>query len=264
MALAAMIKAFVISLPNADARRMSMSAMLDGNIDFEILDAIFGNDLAGRERQFCKDLYCARAFRDMSLNEIACSLGHKMALERFLRSEADYGLILEDDVHIRPMDFGRISALLPAVPEFDVLKVGGYLGGLAPGKVVCRLDGLSVVAVLAPSVCAHGYVVTKRGARKLASTVLPVREPYDAFLRNVHRHKCMIFETSPWLVRASKDAAESTIGGSRQPLRTTSSLSKTLRSAAFRLEYNVMKRLFNLRRFGLAYITGRGFISLPG
>jgi glycosyl transferase family 25 len=259
-----MIKAFVISLPNAEARRASMSAMLGGNIDFEILDATFGKDLAGRERQFCRDLYCARAFRDMSLNEIACSLGHKMALERFLRSEAEYGLILEDDVHITPTDFGRMSALLTVVPEFDVLKVGGYLGGLAPGKVVCRQDGLSVVAVLSPSVCAHGYIVSKRGARKLASTVLPVREPYDAFLRNIHQHKCMIFETSPWLVRASKDAAESSIGGTRQPMRATSSLSKTLRSAAFRLEYNVMKPLFNLRRFGLAYITGRGFISLPG
>ena len=134
----------------------------------------------------------------------------------------------------------------------------------APGRVVCRQDGLRVVAVLSPSVCAHGYVVTKRGARRLASTVLPVREPYDAFLRNVHRHKCMIFETSPWLVRASKDAAESSIGGNRRPLRATSSLSKTLRSAAFRLEYNVMKRLFNLRRFGLAYITRSGFMSLPG
>ena len=159
--------------------------MLDANIDFEILDATFGNDLAGREQRYCRDLYCARAFRDMSLNEIACSLGHKMALEGFLHSEANYGLILEDDVHIRPMDFERIFA-----------------------------------------------------------KILPVREPYDAFLRNVHRHRCMIFETSPWLVRASKDAAESTIGGIRQPLRATPSLSKTLRSAAFRLEYNVMKGLF--------------------
>lgn len=112
--------------------------MLGGNIDFEILDATFGGDLVGRERQFCRDLYCARAFRDMSLNEIACSLSHKMALERFLQSEAEHGLILEDDAHITLDDFGRIPTLLAAVPEFDVLKVGGYCGGLAPGKVVYR------------------------------------------------------------------------------------------------------------------------------
>lgn len=260
---ATMIKAFVISLPAAHARRTSMTAMLDGNIDYEIVDAVAGRALAGREREFCKDLYCARAFRDMSLNELACSIDHMMALERFLASDADHGLILEDDVHIKPPDFARISALVDTMPAFDLLKVGGYLGGLDYGKVLYRLDGVSVVAVLSPSVCAHGYVVTRRGARKLASTILPVREPYDAFLRNVHDHGCIIFETSPWLVLASADAAESYIGGTRQPRRSSLSIRKTLRSAAFRLRYNVMRRVFNLRRFGLSYVTRSGFRRLP-
>lgn len=197
-----------------------MTKMLGGNIDYEIIDAVAGKELAGREHEFCNDLYCARAFRDMSLNELACSLGHKMALERFLASGADHGLILEDDVHIKPPDFG----------------------GLDYGRVSFQLDGVSVAAVLSPSVCAHSYVVTRPAARKLASTILPVREPYDAFLRNVHEHGCIIFETSPWLVLASADAAESHIGGTREPRRSSLFLRKTLRSAAFRLRYNVMKR----------------------
>ena len=258
-----MIKAFVISLPAAHARRTSMAAMLGGHIEYDVVDAIAGAELGGREREFCHDLYCARAFRDLSLNELACSLGHKMALERFLAGDADHGLILEDDVHINPPDFARISALVDAMPAFDVLKVGGYLGGLGYGKVIFRREGVSVAAVLSPSVCAHGYVVSRRGAAKLASTILPVREPYDAFLRNVHDHACVIFETSPWLVLASADAAESCIGGTRQPRRSSLSFRKTVRSAAFRLRYNVMKRVFNLRRFGLSYITRSGFTCLP-
>jgi glycosyl transferase family 25 len=200
----------------------------------------------------------------MSLNEIACSLGHKLALERFLASGVEHGLILEDDVHIMPTDFARMSALARAVPEFDLLKVGGYLGGLAPGRIAARLDGLSVVAVLSPSVlCARLYRHQARRAQACLDNPAGART-VRCVSAQCHQHKCTIFETSPWLVRASANAAESTIGGSRQPLRATPSLGKTLRSVAFRLKYNVMKRLFNLRRFGIAYITRSGFVRMPG
>jgi GR25 family glycosyltransferase involved in LPS biosynthesis len=260
-----MMKAFVISLPRAPERRAAITAMLSGVIAFEIVDAVDGQQLSGgRELQFCRDRYCARAFRDLSLTEIACSASHRKALEQFLHSGAETGLILEDDAEIAADAFARLSLLAPHLAAFDLVKLGGGGHRLAPGRVALSAGGVSVVAVVAPTVGAYAYVVSRSGARKLVRTVLPVREPFDTFLRNVHVHRCAVFETSPRLARESEHGVRSTIGGSRVPLRHSPSLRKSVRSAAFRLHYNVMRRLFNLRRFGLAYITRAGLMRLPG
>ncbi|WP_088343772.1 MULTISPECIES: glycosyltransferase family 25 protein [Rhodomicrobium] len=258
-----MIQAFVISLPDAQARRDAINAMLAGNIAYEILDATAGKDLAGREREFCKDLYCARAFREMSLNELACSLSHKRAMERFLLSGADNGLILEDDAVIEKDDFARISSAVQALPNFDILKIGGY-GRCGPiGKAAARAGDVTIVAVISPSTCSAAYIVSKSGARKLVATVLPVGDPFDLFLRNVYVHKCSVFETSPWLATHPLDMSNTTIGGDRGSARRTVSFSRNLRSVMFRLRYNTMNWVFNLRRFGTSYLTKSQFAPHP-
>ena len=258
-----MIKAFVISLPDATTRRAAMNAMLAGNIEYEILDATAGKDLAGREREFCKDLYCPRAFRDLSLNEIACSLSHKRAMERFLASGADYGLILEDDAFIAIENFARIASVARAKFDLDFMKISGSGDPLLFGKVYEKSDDVTIIAVPSISSGAHAYIVSRAGARKLINTILPVSEPYDLFLRNIYAHKCAIFETSPWLAKLSDDAANTTIGGDRISPRRSASLNKTMRSAAFRLRYSVMRRMFNLGRFGVSYLRKSGFVKLP-
>jgi glycosyl transferase family 25 len=259
-----MIQAFVISLPDAHSRRAAMKAMLAENISYEIVDAVPGRDLATREREFCIDRYCARFFRDMSLNEIACAVSHKRALERFLDSEAEFGLIFEDDACIEPAALRQLSELIAVRPvTFDLIKLGGYGTRLAPGRVVAQSSTVHLVAVVSPTVCSHAYLVSRSGAEKLVRTILPVREPFDAFLRNVYQHRCAIFETSPWLATTSHNAAESTIGARPAPRRYSPSIPKTLRSAAFRIRYNVLRRLFNLRRFGFSYVTKSGFVRLP-
>ena len=258
-----MIKAFVISLPDATTRRAAMNAMLAGNLEYEILDATAGKDLAGREREFCKDLYCPRAFRDLSLNEVACSLSHKRALERFLASGADYGLILEDDAHIAPEDFARIVSAAEATRDFDFMKLSGYGTPLLFGKIVAISEDVKVLAALSLSACSHAYIVSHKGARKLIGTILPISDPYDLFLRNVYVHKCSNYETSPWLAKLSDQAANTTIGGDRNSRRRVTSLRRNVRSAAFRLRYNIRRRLFNLGRFGISYVTKSGFVKLP-
>jgi len=253
-----MIKAFVISLPNATARRAAINAMLAGNIEYEILDATAGKEIAGRETEFCKDLYCARAFRDLSLNEVACSLSHKRALERFLESGADYGLILEDDAHIAPEDFARIASAAEATRSFDFMKISGNGTPLLPGKIAARSNDVTVLSTLSVSNGSFGYIVSPAGARKLANSIVPISDPYDLFLRNIYVHKCSTYETSPWLVTLSSEAAISDIGGNRNSTQRMTSLSKNLRSAMFRLQYNIRRKLFNLGRFGISYVTKSG------
>jgi glycosyl transferase, family 25 len=253
------IQAFVISLTHAHKRRESIDGNLGGQIAYEIVDAISGADVKADERQYCKSLFCARFFRNMSHNEVACSASHRKAMVRFLETGAKYGLILEDDAYIPADNFAKILDAANAIGEFDLLKLGGVGPYASEGVVKATVGDVHVLATLTFGVCAHGYLVSRAGASKLISTILPVREPYDAFLRNVHVHKCSVFETSPWIVTLHDEFNNSTIGGERKAIRGSYSLRENIASMKFRISYNVMRRACNLRRFGFAYITRAGF-----
>lgn len=260
-----MLHAFVISLVDAQERRRRIAALLQGQLEYEIMDATSGRDIVGQEKDFCpRGRYCPRAFRDLSFNEIACSISHKRAMERFLESGADHGLILEDDAHIAASDFPRIHALIAVLGNFDVLKLGGSSGnGFIFGKTIATTGDVAAIGVLKPSTGAQAYVVSRMGARKLIQRVLPISDPFDHYLRNLYQHGCPIVEASPWLAGFSVDNDISNIGGTRNSLRSSPSLTKNARSAAFRLRHNVMRRVFNLRRFGLSYVTESGFAHHP-
>jgi glycosyl transferase family 25 len=254
-----LIQAFVISLPHARARQEHIHANLGDRITYEIVDAVSGADVRANEKQYCRSLYCARFFRNMSHNEVACSASHRKAMLRFLETGAKFGLILEDDAHIPEANFKKMLDAANAVGAFDILKLGGIGPYVAEGVIKATVDDLRILATVTFGVCAHGYIVSRTGAEKLVATILPVREPYDAFLRNVHVHKCSIFETSPWLVTLQDECTNSTIGGDRSHIPQSYSISEHIASIRFRIEYNVMRRICNFRRFGLAYITRAGF-----
>jgi glycosyl transferase family 25 len=255
------IQAFVISLPHATARRAQSETYLNGNIVYEIIDAIAGKDIAGEIHNYCKSLYCPRFFRDLTLNEVACSLSHGKALRRFLESGARYGLILEDDSHIEPTAFVSMARVVAGLPNFDILKIGSAGPKFTEGKLACKYDNTQVLAVTTFGGGAFAYVVTREGAEKILHKLLPIRETYDAYLRNLHVHRCHIFETAPHLAGLHELNDDSTIGGGREGNRYSPSITQNISSALFRLEYNIGRRIFNLRRFGISYLTKSGFMK---
>lgn len=255
------IQAFVISLPQATARRTHSEAYLSGNIVYEIIDAIAGKDIAGETHRYCKSLYCWRFFRDLTLNEIANSLSHGKALRRFLESGAQYGLILEDDANIEAANFLEIAHVTAGLSNFDILKLASAGIKFVEGKPAYNYGNTQVLAVTTFAGGAYAYVVTREGAEKILRKLLPIRETYDAYLRNLHVHRCRIFETTPHLAALHELNNDSTIGGGRTGRRYSLSIAKNISSALFRLEYNIGRRIFNLRRFGAAYLTKSSFVK---
>lgn len=183
-------------------------------------------------------------------------------MRAFLESNAPYGLILEDDAEIAPERFSLIGASIEAFPNFDILKIGGHGLKLRPGKIVAASQGVRIVSVLMPSVCSHAYIVSRSGASKLVKSMLPLAEPFDAFLRNLYQHKCTIYETSPWLAGLSSQSGASAIGGDRSSQVISGSPVKIVRSALWRLRHNTLRHVHNLRRFGFFYISKSGFVKL--
>lgn len=257
------MRAYVISLPTATSRRERITAMLDGiGAGFVVVDAVSGAEIVGDLGRYCPDTYCPRFFREMRPNEIACSVSHRKALLSFLADGGEHGLFLEDDAEISCRDHRRLRALVADMPEFDILKVGG-IGERLRGVAAAEVLGVTALAVAGTTVCAHGYVVSRRGAERLASSILPVRAPYDAFLRDLYRHGCECFETAPRLVGLHEQHRDSTIGGDYFSRRCTSSIKRTLQGMAFRLRHNAGRLLFNVRRFGISYLLKAGFVELP-
>jgi glycosyl transferase family 25 len=258
------MKAFVVSLKSATARRQAIAAMLDFNMPYEIVDAVPGREIEPHAHIYAGDLYCPRYKRALRPNEIACSLSHRAALRRFLDSGAYYGLILEDDAQITPKQIRDIYSAVDACGKFDVLKIGGEGEDSRIGVVTGQTGAISIIAIKKPSMCAHAYVVKREGAEKLIGALLPINEPFDSYLRNVAVHKCNVFETAPFLASVSSHGEDSTIGDGRTAIQHAESFVRLARSALFQLRSKLGMVAFNLRRFGLAYVTKNGFVTIPG
>jgi GR25 family glycosyltransferase involved in LPS biosynthesis len=96
------IKTIVINLPKDTARRAFMEEELARlHIPFDILPATDGRT-HGFENEYDMHAAIEKNGRPLTPPELGCALSHKRALEIFLASEADYGLIMEDDIEIDP------------------------------------------------------------------------------------------------------------------------------------------------------------------
>jgi glycosyl transferase, family 25 len=262
MLAANVIQAFAISLTSARRRRADLKACLEGNIVYEIIDAIAGADLRGHELEYCKELYSPRLFRRLTLNELGCSLSHRKALRRFLETPAQFALILEDDAHIVRDDFPKMVEVLSSFTAFDILKVGGNGRYVVDSVKIGTFGSVDVHAVTKVGAGANAYIVSRMGAQKLVDSIVPIREHYDAYLRNLYRHRCSVFETSPRLTTLQPECTNSTIGGDRKTYRYSKSVRRNLQAAAYRARHNCGVRMFNFRRFGWAYLFKSGFSKL--
>lgn len=260
------MKIYVISLAGQTGRRERISRSLQsGPLDFEFVDAVLGVDLLALEQSLGvrRKLFSARIGRRMTPGEIGCSLSHKKVLERFLGTDASWCLILEDDAAVTS---GQLEALrdlqasLPAVNGVEIVKLGGISGATrtARGQFAGQGRGWVLVETVTFGSCTHGYIVSRDGAAKLAATIEPITEPYDCFLRSVHRHRCSVFETSPWLVDLQDDfLATSTIEMDRGREEIALKASDLLAHRANVFGYNISRKLWGLRRFGPRFLWQR-------
>ena len=262
------LKVFVISLKNQSNRRSILMAKLFPVIEFEFIDALLGSEVlaaevaAGVKRQ----MYSGRIGRKLTANEIGCSLSHRKALEAFLQTNAQWGLILEDDAEIsviqRDMIFEMVD-LLADRTDCDLIKVGGFGDKTSPGEVIAATSSFSVLNVVTFGVCAHGYIVSRRGAEKIIRVIEPVTEPYDTFLRSVYRHKCKMFETAPWLVSLQDNHfVSSTITAQIGSLpKDEVGLFTKLKGHFDKRVYNLQKWRHGILHFGVKYIFKKRMLS---
>jgi len=150
---------------------------------------------------------------------VALAQGHRNALKEFLKSENDFGIIFEDDVavggsQIEHRAYGE-RPILEIMDElasthdevkWDWLNLGRCIDHCAEEKVLIeRVEGTKNVKLVESGnpMCAHAYMVTRRGAKMLLKNTWPFYAPWDVMPMLMHKaskkNEFKLFSTTPRL-----------------------------------------------------------------
>lgn len=157
-------------------------------------------------------------FRMFSRVEEAVFVSHLLALETFLDSDHEYGLILEDDAEPVGDLAADLGAIVDSRVEFEIIKMEG-LRGTGARLVIpeAKLGGVVLVRSPKPSSGAAAYLVTRDAARRLLQRAGTALLRYDDYLTNPGFCGCRCLHMAPYSIRQSD--AESTMDALRKPVR---------------------------------------------
>jgi glycosyl transferase family 25 len=218
------IRVYVINLDRAPDRLAAMKSRLGSlPMAYERVSAVDAAHVTREEMSTVAAPRLGRLFRNMSGNhlseeaglrifwpeigrylvagEIACYLSHVKALQTFLASDANNALILEDDVEI-DADIGDVLSVVGELPQRPrIVKLEGIQASHDVHYPVARIGARDIVMMFKPTTGAAGYCINRAGAAEIVRQALPVREPFDAFLRQYWLHGIEVLETRPFPIR---------------------------------------------------------------
>ena len=137
------LKAFLISLESSAARRTSTMEKLSAlPFNIEWMKGVDGRRLKPVQRRLVSQFLAVLKYnRPLFPGEIGCALAHIKVLEEFVRSEADFGLVFEDDVAISADLPELLAGLWHQLPDdWGVVNLAHDLATPVPVK---RLEAVS-------------------------------------------------------------------------------------------------------------------------
>ena len=171
--------------------------------------------------------------------EIGCYLSHLKAMETFLRSEAAWCVIFEDDAEVLP-GFVEVLRALGERTDWDMVKLFNFHSGLPvrKGRLTATHD---LVVHLTRTTSAAAYAVNRRAAKRLLESMLPMVEQLDHAHDRPWETGLRIRGVRPMPVMlAPVSAAQSTIGYKDRD-RSDRSWGKSLRLFFFRAKKEICR-----------------------
>jgi glycosyl transferase family 25 len=164
------MRVFVINLDRCPERMTRLAGLLGAlDVPFERIAAVDGRRL--------EPIPAAKAFAGghaVTRAERACMLSHRMAWMRLMASADEYGLVLEDDVHLGE-DFGAIARgdIGLEADAFDVIKIETRNHKIwvdrFDAKTVCR--GRTIARLHSTHLGAAAYVISRAGIEKMLPSI---------------------------------------------------------------------------------------------
>jgi glycosyl transferase family 25 len=171
--------AYVINLDRDPDRWRHVSAQLSSaGIPFERIAAVDGRNLTFPIPEFSKRSYALLHGRQVNPFEVGCYLSHLAAMDRFLASGDECGLILEDDLNISEDLPAIVDAARAFAADWDIVRLSTVnrdrwrpvidIGnGYALGVAVTREKG------------SGAYLLSRRSAMVMRRRLVPMRLAYD-------------------------------------------------------------------------------------
>jgi glycosyl transferase family 25 len=211
---AAPILIYVINLDRCPERwqRLRGQAVQFG-LNVIRIGAVDGSMIAEHERaDFHHRQFVYHNGRKPLPGEYGCYRSHLIALAQFVASGDDAAIIMEDDVDLNARLIPRAIAALQTIPGAGLVKLVNH-----------RMVGFRRAATSAEEDivgrCLHGpqgsaacYIVTRRAAEKLLTTLRPMFLPYDVALERGWATGVETFSTEENLADFGPYRSDTTIG----------------------------------------------------
>jgi len=169
----------VINLERSPERFARISAQLTRlRIPFERFAAIEGRAIDPDAAPcFSRPAYERRHGKEPTPCEIGCYMSHMGAMRRFLESDAEFALILEDDAILSDALPGVLAGLERLSGQWNMSLLYGNYPGLPQKERIDRHHELA--GFLARETGAVAYAVDRKAASVYLDRLLPMSLPFD-------------------------------------------------------------------------------------
>lgn len=178
---------YVINLDDNVARMQSVAAQLGAlNWSFIRVSAFDGRGLDPKQTvEYDSEYALSYMGRELKGGELGCYFSHLDCARRFLNSEADYAVVLEDDMQIRSDALEVIEQSVSWLKEHDL---SWYLMHIASEKrkITTRLQRFSGYELLRAHyfpVTTTGLVWSREGAQNFVKEYDKIFAPVDNYFR---------------------------------------------------------------------------------
>lgn len=171
---------WVINLDRAPERLARISAQLQAlGMPFERLAAVDARALSDQQRSGLDEGGYARLHGMCPVaGELGCYLSHLQVMERFLASAAEFALVLEDDVLLRPGLPAVLQGLALHAERWDMCKLSAVHDG-TPQAFLPLAPPHELAVMLSRCTGSSAYAINRHAAQTYLKRLLPMRLPYD-------------------------------------------------------------------------------------
>lgn len=212
---------FVINLERDVERRSHMQRLLNNlDIDAEFIPAVDGTKLTDADKAMYNETQALKIYGSPMLpTEIGCYLSHYRLLQRIVRDNIPFALILEDDLDISPSLPATVTELLHQPdPSWLVVRLESLRSRVVNpqtnrecGKPVMTLTA-GVLYKLGVHVLGFGaYLISREGAKRMLDYGQRIFMPIDQTMDRFWDNGIVPYVVRPFPIRQRTDF-ESRIG----------------------------------------------------
>lgn len=173
----------LVNLKRSPDRLQKIKSELENqNIDFERIEAIDSNNLSQSAFVICDTPNIEYPYR-IKAGELACFLSHRMCWEKLIKSEKEWGLIIEDHCVLSPKACNYLRSTDWIPKECEIIQFVFTQKPVSYRKEITLPDGNSLLNIAYTSpIGTSGYFISRRAAEIALQNSNRILSPIDNYL----------------------------------------------------------------------------------